>query len=195
MELLQNLGYFLIGSGILAFVAKTLFEKYMKNSLEDHKHRLELISQEQQIRYSKLHNDRADVIRALYQKLVEMERSMRFYVFPAHFQGNPSREEKRAKAGMAADDFFNYFYPNEIFFDDSIRDLVNEMNGLYQDVWIHTTTYDKEVAESLAETHHEFNDDAVHTVMKAWETIDTKIPPLKARLKSQLQELLGVTKS
>jgi hypothetical protein len=198
-EVITSLGIFTVGSisitGLLAFFGRKLFEQYLQKKLDDHRNQLQLILQEHKIRYSKLHSDRADVIRVLYEKLVIMEQSMRTYVFPAQFRGDLSRKDKKTKAGNAADDFFYYFYPNEVLFDDSICNLVNEMNKLYQNVWVHTTMYDNEVAQADLETHYEFDDGAVEAVMKAWETIDAKIPPLKDNLKIQLRKLLGVTES
>ncbi len=62
-EVLTNLGIFTVGSisitGLLAFFGKRLFEQYLQRKLDDYRHELQLTSQEHEIQYTKLHNDRA----------------------------------------------------------------------------------------------------------------------------------------
>lgn len=184
IDLLTSLGFFTLGSvsivGIITFFGKRLFDQYLQKRL-----------QEYQIQFSKLHNDRADVVRDLYAKLVIMERAMRAYMFPMQFRGDPPRAQKRIDAGKSAEIFFDYFYPNSIFFDDSVSLLVGEMAKLYQDAWAHISAYDNEADEAM-ESHQGLGDKALKDLMNAVETIETKIPRLKEELKSQLRDLLGV---
>ena len=90
IELLQNLGFFSAAVAALTFIAKKLIEKSLDRSLEKYK-----------ITFSKLHNDRAEVIRAIYEKLVLMDNSMRDYMSPLQL-GGISRDQKKDKAGRRA---------------------------------------------------------------------------------------------
>ncbi len=194
-QLLTNLGIFALSSlsitGLLAFLGKRIFDQYLQAKLEDHRHQLQLIAQSHQIRYSKLHNDRAQIIVDLYTRLYTLQQAMKFYIFPMQAQGEPSREEKRAQAANAAQDFFTHFYRNDIFFDERVLQLVDEMYRLYQEAWVHATTYEKALVEA-AQNHEGLDDEAVRAVGDAWKAVDTTIPPIKGQLKSLLQELLGV---
>jgi hypothetical protein len=196
-EILTSLGIFTIGSvsitSLLVYLGRRFFEQYLEKRLDEHRYQLDMIAQERTIRYSKLHNDRADVIRTLFQKLTKMERLMRFYAFPGQFSGDPSRNEKRVQAGIAANDFFDFFHENEVFFDDSVCRPINEMNGVYLRAWIDITDYDHELAES-SETREPLAKPALEDMQNAMTKIETMIPPLKQQIKFQLQELLGVSK-
>ncbi len=184
IDLLTSLGFFTLGSvsivGIIAFFGKRLFEQYLQKRFQQY-----------QIQFSKLHNDRADVVRNLYTKLVIMGRDMNAYIFPMQFAGDPPREQKRISAGKSAEEFFDYFYLNGIFFEDPVSALVGEMDKLYRDAWVHISAFDNEAKE--AESDHEgLSDHALDELTKAVETIESKIPRLKEKLKSQLGDLLGV---
>ena len=75
----------IIGGVVLLIGA--IIKKWTDKSLHEH-----------QIRFSKLHHDRADVIRELYSKLVKMEISLRYYMKRFEFGNEPSDEEKRGFA-------------------------------------------------------------------------------------------------
>ena len=203
IEVIQNLGAFLIGSGILGYFGKNIFEYYLDRSIDKYRllldkerqeymQQLQLITQKHQIQYSKLHNDRADVIKLLYQKLVTMEQSMRDYMSPIRFGGEYSREQMKELAGKAAQEFFNYFSSNEIFFDKTICTLIGEMHKLYLDAWVEFTIYDDEATREAVTTDRDLRKERAKVWKSTWDKIDMKIPPIKDKLKNQFRDLLGV---
>jgi len=205
-DFLTNIGIFTVGSititGILAFLAKHVFDHYLQRKLDqhqanlerqsdEHRHRLELIAQEHQIRFSRLHSDRAEVIVTLFKKLVTMDHSMRAYIGPV-IGVAPEKEIRDERAGTAAQDFFEYFSDNEIFFEDSLCETINEMNKLYLDAWHSYNIYDDEGSRQTAQFDRAFRKERTEVFKKAWQTIDEQIPKVRAKLKDELRKLLGV---
>ncbi|MBN2095354.1 MAG: hypothetical protein JW727_04865 [Candidatus Aenigmarchaeota archaeon] len=67
IALLQNTLYFFVASGIIALLIKSLIKLYLDKDLEAYKEKLK----QETIRYSKLHEKRADAIEELFEKLVD----------------------------------------------------------------------------------------------------------------------------
>ena len=191
-ELIQNLGIFTIALGILAFLAKSLFTHYMNQKINEHKHKLQLITQEHQIRYSKLHQERAEVIKILYNKLIKMEESMFSYLKPIRLSNNTNRNELQELAYEAAKDFFSYFYENEIFFDDGFCKTINKMNEVYYKSFTDVMLYDDEQSQEIAKSNREFRKERADALKKAWREAEREIPPIKNEMKSHIRTLLGV---
>jgi hypothetical protein len=201
--LFQNLGSFLIGSGVIGFVAKSLFEHSMDKGLatyklqldkqaEAYKHELQLITQQHKIQYSKLHVDRAEVINQLYQKLVAMESAMQSYMSPINLSPQLTREERQKVAGVAAQEFFGYFHKSEIFFDPSICQLIDEMSKQYALAWSEFTSYDDQASRDAAASDAEFRKERIKVFKSAFAILSEKIPPIKQKLEYEFRVLLGV---
>ncbi len=204
-QLAQNLGTFLIGSGIIAFVAKSLFQYSLDKGLanhkvlldrhvEEYKHDLQLLMQQHRIQYSKLHSDRAEVIKDLYQRLVTMQNAMGSYMSPWILSPEQPREERQASAVRAFQDFFNYFDSNQIFFNPSVCALINEMGKLYADAWASFSSYDDKASKDFAAADPDFRKERSEAWKSALATINEKIPPVRQSLELEFRILLGVVK-
>lgn len=86
INLLKSLGFFTIGSfslvGLIGYIAKGVFDNYLKNKLEEHKNNIilqnEKIKQEYEIekarsviKFTKIHEERANLILKLHSLLIE----------------------------------------------------------------------------------------------------------------------------
>ncbi len=135
------------------------------------KHELQMVSLEHQVRFSRLHERRAEVITDLYALLVEVQWAGQSLVAIAEFGGEPPKNEKFATAMNKSAEFFREFDKNRIFLPEAVCKQIEEFLqgmrsrviqfGVYSqtneyapghvikerlDVWIQSSEYfDKEV--------------------------------------------------
>lgn len=73
LEVLQNLGIFTIGAGNVGYVPRFGIKQYFDTELKRYKAELD----KEQARFSKLHDERAQVTAELYERFVEFEEDTR----------------------------------------------------------------------------------------------------------------------
>jgi hypothetical protein len=209
------LGMFTLGSctiiGILGFLGKAfinnwfsrksashqdnlnqnleLFKANIQNKAELFRAEIQREALEHQVKYSKLHNDRAETIRELYCKIDRMERSMRdlFNVF--ELAGDNSKRDKMGVAVKDFNDTMDYYSINRIFFSEEtcsiIESLRDEINLIYHEF----TGYDihlglSEIPEVRNEQRQVWKD--------CWNTMKEKVPQIKRDLENDFRKQLGV---
>jgi hypothetical protein len=77
--------------------------------------RLNIAATEHEVRFSRLHEKRGEVIAETYSLLQELHDRLSKYVAIMELSGDPSREERRAKAEEAYKAFSDYYVKNLIF--------------------------------------------------------------------------------
>lgn len=77
MELLEKMLTLSIGGTTIGFIIIYLGKFFLAKSseilIENHKNQLEILKNEHQIKFSKLHEERADLIKTIYQDFYELE--------------------------------------------------------------------------------------------------------------------------
>jgi len=107
----------------------------LDKKLEEYKNNLQQTSQEHQIRFSKLHADRAETIKTLFSKLVKMEESMSSFVHPFQGVDEPSIESKAEVAADDGNDFLKYYHSNEILFNDNTCKIIDKLNDNFRSAY------------------------------------------------------------
>lgn len=221
MNILELLGIFTIGSTcittLLVFLGKKIIDYFFMKSLQKYKSNLELQFQsyklelnkqiesyktnlqkatfEHQIKYSKLHEERALVIKELFSKLVKVEKSMGSFVALFEPVGERPKEEKGKDAAKDFNDFLDYVRTNEIYFSDDICELMYKIIDEIRDAWLKFITYPsyKKIDYFLPEPKlAEIEKKKLDFWIEAWKKINQDIPTLKKQLKQELQKMLGV---
>ena len=190
---------FLIGTvgiaGLIAYLGRKIIDNYFSRSVERYKTELEKTRFEYQVKFSKLHEERALVIKELFSKLVTVEKSMGSFVAIFEPAGQPPKEEKGKIAAEDFNLFVDYFGLNEIYFQDDITELVYKIINEIKEAWYKFIMY-----PSYKNTEHflpdpklaELEEKKIKNWIEAWKTIREDLPPLRTRLKKELQKLLGV---
>lgn len=188
---------------VLAFVAKSLFEKILARDtkrfeselkaasdaeIEHLKNQLQLRSIEHQVRFSRLHERRAETIAKLYELLVEALWAAESFLSPAEWVGEPSKKEKHVTAMNKLVDTFRYFDQHKIYFDEdlceSLDKLLMETRRLVIDfgVWV---GFDE----------HSLTDQSAKQKQEAWlanwQAIKKDIPEARRQLEHKFREILG----
>lgn len=188
---------------VLAFVAKSLFEKILARDtkrfeselkaasdaeIEHLKNQLQLRSIEHQVQFSRLHERRAETIAKLYELLVEALWAAESFLSPAEWVGEPSKKEKHVTAMNKLVDTFRYFDQHKIYFDEelceSLEKLLRETRRLVIEfgVWV---GFDE----------HSLTDQSAKQKQEAWlanwQAIQKDIPEARRQLEHKFREILG----
>lgn len=190
MEFLKNITYFAVGSGILAFLIKTITKHYLDKDFEKYKLNLQNLIEEHKVRFSKLHEERALVIKNMYQKLVTAFDSIHSLVRPMQWAGEKNTGEKMKIAVTDTNEFILYYSQNKIYFSKgtcaSLENITKELKGTI------ATFQTKEFLKEDLQYNKNASKEHMDHWMKAWDKIDKEIPTALTNLEDEFRLILGV---
>lgn len=177
-SLVKDLGIFSIAGALIAYLIKTFFEKSMDKDIERFKNDLH----QETIRFSKLHEKRAIVIRDLYNKLVEFELNM--INLTSYVQPDNEEEQRKIfeKAKKAAIDYEDFQKKNRIFFKKEVCKILDDIDSKGREAWVKWHL-------SQREEHYP---QQIDNWTQAYETVSDKVPKLREKLENEFREILGV---
>ena len=160
-------------------------------AIENLKNSLQLKTIEHQVRFSKLHEKRAEVIAKLYVILVESLWETESFVSPMEFVGELSKNEKHVLARNKLADVYRYFDQHRIYLPDTLCDslekLIQEIRTIVIEfgVWVpydheHLPTHAREQRQAVWE--------------KSWKAIREEIPIARKQLETEFRGLLEASK-
>ncbi len=170
-------------SGVV-FLAKTWMSERIKSSikseydqkLETHKaelkaksdvelerlrSQLNTVTVEHEIRFSRLHEKRADAIAQTYSDLAELYDNLKDYVRLSGYVGEPSKTERFQKIVKAQNKFYATYSPNRIFFPKPIADALTGIN--------------RQCMDAATDFQRSVSDNPTTNEMKTWNTIATHV--------------------
>ena len=129
--------------GAVAWLARSIIIHFPSKDLENFKLNLQRESQqellrlqsslqlfefEHQVRFSRLHERRAEIISEIYRKVVELYRTA--FTFVTYYQGcaKPNKEELLSRLWKAADEFKDYFESHRIYFTQDTCSIIDRLN-------------------------------------------------------------------
>jgi hypothetical protein len=150
MELLEEILKFSIGGltvvGIVVFLGKLIITKSSDLLIENHKkkleqenknfqHSLDVKLNEFNIQFSKLHQDRAEVVKKLYHRIIELQSAMQVFTRRIHFVEKDAEKEKQERidrVNKALEEFINFYMPNKIYFDKGLAHKLDKLASDYR---------------------------------------------------------------
>jgi hypothetical protein len=151
------------------------------------KHELQIVSLEHSVRFSKLHEKRADVVGALYAQLVEVQWTGQSLVALAEFGGEPTKQEKYTTAMNKSAEFFQNFDKNRIYLPESVCSQIDEfLKGMRTRV-MQFGVY-AQVNEHAPD--HVFKQ-KLDVWVKASEYFDQEVPVARQALEKELRSMLA----
>jgi hypothetical protein len=196
-ELLKFLGAATVLLAAVAWLIRSLvshllnkdIEKYKfelrreaERELETLKAALKIQTSAHQIRFSKLHDRRADVIEELYKKIVAFESSASSLI--AEFSLGYYDHQKQ-KADKFIDQYFdlhNFTERNAIYFTPDLTDKIKELNQLLFNLSINI--YYQSTENNIK--------DFVAAFQKEQSSFESRNKEIKGVIESQFREMLGV---
>jgi hypothetical protein len=151
------------------------------------KHQLQLVAHEHQVRFSKLHERRAEVIANLYELLVEAQWAGQSFVSVIEMSGEPPKNEKYVTAMNAFAEFFRAFDKKRIFLPEVLCSQLDEfLQGMRKRV-LHFGVYVR--TDEYAPGH------VVKEKFEAWsgasDYFNTELPAARKALENELRIMLA----
>lgn len=176
-------------SGLLAKdIKKFEVELQSKSSaaIVNLKSELHLAAIEHQVRFSKLHEKRAEVIADLYKHLVEAMWETESFVSPMKWIGEPSKKEKYITAMRKIAEFFRFFDQHRIYLPEKVCESLQAFIENLRSPAIEFGVYleFEHLEEHTAKEKRE-------AWLKAWNLVKNDIPKAKQELESEFRGILG----
>ncbi len=194
------------GSGVLfaamAWLARSIINHFLSKDLENFKlilqkesqqelmhlqSSLQLIQLEHQVRFTKLHENRAGIIAEIYSMLVNLHRTASTFIRMYRSVDDTKNKENIKQLWGSLDIFTEYFEKHRIYFNQNtcseIDCLINALSKA-----VSTLVFVNQEAGAI-----EVTIDQVYTEWdKAMTTMEGDVPKIKKSLEESFRELLGV---
>lgn len=159
------------------------------SAIEHLKNELQIRTIEHQVRFSRLHEKRADVIAELYGHLVESLWEAESFLSPIEWVGEPSKREKHQKSMNKLVELYRYFDKHKIYLPPevcaSLEDLVQHIRSqvIKFGIWVRLEDH------KLSDESHTLKNDAWDS---GWDAIKNQVPLARESLENEFRSLLGV---
>lgn len=153
--------------------------------IERLKNSLQIAALEHQIRFSKLHERRAEIIAELYKQLVEVDRDSRLFVYSGY--GPVDRKEQFNDIAGRNIDFIQFINVNRIYIPLHVCELLDRYIMAMRSVVIDVNIY-REV-DVLSEKMREQDE----VLRKAYSSVEKEIPKMKEAIDQEFRTILGET--
>lgn len=138
MELVEEMLKFSIGGltivGSMVFIGKLILTKSSDLLIENHKNRLEISKTEHQVKFTKLHTERGEIIKQIYQDFYDLEQKLEFMT--TLFQGSEWRTEKERDDIAIAKyrEVYDRLERNRIYFSEELCEQLTSALELYHEI-------------------------------------------------------------
>jgi hypothetical protein len=105
---------------VIAFLGRSLVGNFLTKDIEKFKGDLQVAAIEHQIRFSKLHEKRAQVLADLYKLLVVATWETESFASPMEFSGEPDKGQKFRQALEAITAYFRFFDQHRIYLPEEL---------------------------------------------------------------------------
>ena len=187
--------------GIIGWLTKSLISQLLSKDIENHKSKLQYDSEieltklkkeiektefEHQVRFSKLHDKRGEVLADLYKFLVESVWVTRSLASPAEWAGEPTKNEKYADAMNKLGEFFRFFDQHRIYIPKKLCPLIDEFIDKLRNPTIGLGIY-----FSIENPNENTLKEKMDVWDKAWSSAKNDIPKARQELEQEFRIILG----
>jgi len=151
-------------------------------------HDLEKSAIEHRVRFSKLHEKRAEVIAELYGLLVQAYWDISSFASPMEWAGEPNKQEKYVTAMNASAGFYRYFEKHKIYLPKELCAQINEFAQEMRSKAIGFGVYVKYDDDAMNDRTYEQKHEKW---TEAWDYFDKQAPVARAALENELRNILG----
>jgi len=171
---------------VLGFLGRSLLSNALDKDLEKFKGQLQLAATEHEIRFSRLHEKRAEVIAELYKLLVQATWEAESFTSPMEWVGEPDKKEKYITAMNAIVEYFRFFDQHRIYISPNLCNKLEEFAQKLRTpviqfgVWVRHDYLTDQAAQN--------KNDAWDT---AWDSVKNDVPQLREAVEQEFRMLLG----
>jgi hypothetical protein len=140
---------------------------------------------EHDVRFSRLHERRIEVISDIYRNLICAERAFASWTHPLQMAGQPDWAEKGTAAAKAGTKFVEHFQENRIWLEAALCEQVQKVADGFNEAFVKFTIYDPNDPNVRRERLDKW--------MEAWKGVSKDVPPVREDIEDRVRVLLGVT--
>ena len=142
---------------------------------------------ENHVRFSRLHEDRATAIRDLYSHLIKAQTAVASLVFPARFD-RVDEEKLRREAHEMFGKFCAFFNENRIFFTEADCVLIDKLTDIVRGAYVDFMAYDDK-PNCLNPADQQMRR---KLQSKAWEAMKEGFLPVRKQVERELRAAMGM---
>jgi|HubBroStandDraft_1064217.scaffolds.fasta_scaffold04201_1 hypothetical protein len=169
---------------------KSKLELAASVEVEQLKSSLQMVALEHQVRFTKLHERRAEVIADLYKRLINLVWTSQQFVLQGGYMNRPNQEEEFSKANNQAWEFANFVDTHRIYLPESICGSLDTFTAVIRKKVINVGIYSRNefpTGHSLEKYGQE--------LISAVQAFEGEIPRLRIDLESEFRKILGAEQS
>ncbi len=170
---------------LLAFLGRSLIGAYLARAAEQFKAGLQRAAVEHEVRFSRLHQKRAEVLAELYRLLAVAVWKVEAFLSPLELAGGPDKQQLVEQAWNAIAAYHRCFDENRIYFSaklcGSLESFASELRGPVMLVWSY-----RQIEAPTGETRERMLD-----VWNAqWLRVKNEVPKLRAGIEAEFRQIL-----
>lgn len=177
-------------SGIVIFAARSIILHWIDKNITAYKSELQSIAFERQVRFTKLHEKRAEIISELYAQLDDTHRDLRSFLNPVQWGSDVTVNKKERVAEESANKLIRHYRRNKIFLPLDVCDLIEAIIKDIHAAWNIYEVYVKIPSTTSPNAGADSN-----KWFESFKIVENKIPPVKQKLEGELRRLLGDEKA
>ena len=155
--------------------------------IERLKSELQIAALEHEVRFTKLHERRAEVIARLYSLLVELEDIGKWYVLVGGYEAERAKRDEAWKtASDKIKEFYSYFEQHQIYFAEDICAIVTQFAETVRKSVVGVWIYAK-----YQSGPPNFVEEQNKVLFEAVRVFEDRIPALKIELREEFRRILG----
>ena len=190
---LAVLGFFakaLLGQLLQRDILSFQFELKAKadSAIEQLKSDLQIRTIEHQVRFSRLHEKRANVIADLNGLVVEALWEAESFLSPMQWAGEPDKREKERVAMSKLVELFRYFDKHRIYLPTELCDVVDK---LVTDVRMHVIRFGTYLTWDENALQEHTRKEKYEVWMAGWDAIKNQVPAVRKQLEDSFRALLA----
>lgn len=173
---------------VLGFLGRSFMSSILARDIEQFKASLQVAAVEHEVRFSKLHEKRMEVLAELYRLLVAATWQTTNFSSPMQWLGDPDKKTQYITAMNAIAEYFQFFDQHRIWFPsklcDPLEDFAKKLRtptirlGVYLDIEYPNDNTVKERTDAWN---------------KAWDSVQNDVPKLRSAIEAEFRTLLGAS--
>ena len=170
-----------------AEIFRTQLRADADKEIERLKNSLQMVAVEHQVRFSKLHEKRADVIADLYKRLVDALWQGQMFVRSSEANPSPAQLGEYLKTEREVSDLFRFIEQHRIYLPDSVCTLLDKFVAQVRQHVVAAGVFGSVKnwnEQTLQQSHDAFT--------KAYEEFENDIPAARKALEIEFRKMLGV---
>src|SRR6266571_633038 len=168
-----------------AFRTQLKFDADME--IERLKNSLHMIAVEHQVRFSRLHEKRAEVIAELYKRLVDVHWHGRIFVITSEANPTPEQAEQFEKITQEVYELSLFIEQHRIYLPDSVCMLLDEFVGI-----VRGNVYVAGIFGRIEYPTEQTIQQSRDAFTKGYEEFEKEIPEARRALEIEFRKILGV---